>query len=122
MARVIAASACGAVVALGLSKLLKGKAEARQVAAPIDTKPIDGKAIAAQARSFAGTSYGKTVDGVDGLTKNCWWLDIQHLAAEAELKAAHDITPGLAVILVGSRKDSQSYAGIPGRALGGKHP
>ena len=32
---------------------------------------------------------------------------------EAELKAAHNITPGLAVILVGSRKDSQSYAGLP---------
>ena len=32
MARVIAASACGAVVALGLSKLLRGKAEA-----PVDT-------------------------------------------------------------------------------------
>jgi 5,10-methylene-tetrahydrofolate dehydrogenase/methenyl tetrahydrofolate cyclohydrolase len=29
------------------------------------------------------------------------------------LKAAHNITPGLAVILVGSRKDSQSYAGLP---------
>jgi len=28
MARVLAASACGAVVALGLSKLLRGKAEA----------------------------------------------------------------------------------------------
>ena len=37
-------------MALGLSKLLRGKAEARQVQPPIETKPIDGKAIAAQAR------------------------------------------------------------------------
>lgn len=29
---------------------------------------------------------------------------------QAELRAEHNVTPGLAVILVGSRKDSQSYA------------
>ena len=38
-----------------------------------------------------------------------WWLP----GGEAELKAAHNVTPGLAVILVGSRKDSQSYARTP---------
>ena len=32
---------------------------------------------------------------------------------EAELKAVHNVTPGLAVILVGSRKDSQSYVCVP---------
>eukprot|EP00434_Breviolum_minutum_P000853 symbB.v1.2.000751.t1/scaffold36.1/size400579/23 len=84
MARVLAASACGAVVALGLSKLLRGKAEAREVPAPIETQKIDGKAIAAQVRAEIKVST-------------------------AELKAAHNVTPGLAVILVGSRKDSQSY-------------
>eukprot|EP00435_Cladocopium_sp_Y103_P060985 s320_g22.t1 len=85
MARVLAASACGAVVALGLTKLLRGKgAEARQVPPPVETKAIDGKAIAAEVRG-----------------------EIKKYAAE--LKAAHNITPGLAVILVGSRKDSQSY-------------
>lgn len=72
------------MVALGLSKLLRGKAEARQVPPPIETKAIDGKAIAAEVR-------GEIKKGT------------------AELKAAHNITPGLAVILVGSRKDSQSY-------------
>ena len=33
------------------------------------------------------------------------------LMRQAQLKAEHGVTPGLAVILVGSRKDSQSYAG-----------
>ncbi|CAK9112078.1 unnamed protein product [Durusdinium trenchii] len=84
MARVIAASACGAVVALGLQKLLRGKTEARRVSAPVETKLIDGKAIAAEVRSEIKKST-------------------------AELRAEHNVTPGLAVILVGSRKDSQSY-------------
>lgn len=43
------------------------------------------------------------------------WL----VACEAELKAAHNVTPGLAVILVGSRKDSQSYASVLGVAGSG---
>lgn len=47
----------------------------------------------------------------------CW----QFLACEAELKAAHNVTPGLAVILVGSRKDSQSYARVPGVAGSGMY-
>ena len=43
----------------------------------------------------------------------CAATGVSAASIEAELKAAHDITPGLAVILVGSRKDSQSYAGCP---------
>ncbi|CAL1127696.1 unnamed protein product [Cladocopium goreaui] len=109
MARVLAASACGAVVALGLSKLLRGKAEARQVPPPIETKAIDGKAIAAEVR---GEIKKGTADVLEHLSESVSNIDKflgSNQAFVAELKAAHNITPGLAVILVGSRKDSQSY-------------
>ncbi|CAE7747048.1 folD, partial [Symbiodinium pilosum] len=94
---VLAACASGVAIGLGLRRLLGREAQAQAEGADnsdeeikdekketIDTKNIDGKAIAAEVRA-----------------------EIKEYTAE--LKAQHGVTPGLAVILVGSRKDSQSY-------------
>ena len=37
------------------------------------------------------------------------------MAAEEELKEKKGVTPGLAMLLVGDRQDSQSYVGRPGK-------
>lgn len=78
------AAAVGTAVAVLLAK--KKKAEATEKAAPAREKGelIDGKLIASIVRQ-----------------------EVKEYTAE--LVAKHGVTPGLAVILVGSRKDSQSY-------------
>ena len=91
---VLAACASGVAIGLGLRRLLGRQAAANDEETVlvddskkdelIQTKLIDGKAIAAEVRA-----------------------EIKMYTAE--LKAEHGVTPGLAVILVGSRKDSQSY-------------
>mmetsp|Transcript_56929 Transcript_56929/g.117714 ORF Transcript_56929/g.117714 Transcript_56929/m.117714 type:complete len:547 (-) Transcript_56929:196-1836(-) len=87
---VLAACASGVAIGLGLRRLLVRENQAEQAqkeetnVKKFETRNIDGKAIAAQVRA-----------------------EVKEYAAQ--LKAECGVTPGLAVILVGSRKDSQSY-------------
>lgn len=78
------AAAIVGVAALKYSDLIVGKTGFVRRLEPQPAKIIDGKAIAKQVRQ-----------------------EVKELTDE--LKAQHNVTPGLAVVLVGSRKDSETY-------------
>eukprot|EP00747_Dinoflagellata_sp_TGD_P221331 gnl/TRDRNA2_/TRDRNA2_93184_c0_seq1.p1 gnl/TRDRNA2_/TRDRNA2_93184_c0~~gnl/TRDRNA2_/TRDRNA2_93184_c0_seq1.p1 ORF type:complete len:378 (+),score=76.43 gnl/TRDRNA2_/TRDRNA2_93184_c0_seq1:63-1136(+) len=93
--QLVAGLAVGAIVGYlvgkGGSQKLTGKEKAEKATPEAEAKLIDGKAIAEQIR-----------------------LEVKE--ATADLKKSHDVVPGLAVVLVGSRKDSQSYVRMKKKA------